>query len=61
MKNFWINGYAVFHDVYDAETIQVLKDEMGHFITNYDMEADEPEDFETKLNNRKNFFLESAW
>jgi len=56
-----MNGYAVFHDVYDAETIQVLKDEMGHFITNYDMEADEPEDFETKHNNRKNFFLESAW
>jgi len=34
---------------------------MGHFIENYDLEADEPEDFETKVNNRASFFLNSAW
>ena len=21
VKNFWINGYAVFHEIYDADTI----------------------------------------
>ena len=61
MKNFWINGYAVFHDVYDPKTIQILKDEMAKIVDDYDMEADEIEDFETKNNNRASYFMNSAW
>ena len=56
-----MNGYAVFHDIYDEHTIQVLKDEMAEIIDNYDIDADQPEDFETKTNNRASFFLNSAW
>lgn len=56
-----MNGYAVFHDIYDAHTIGVLKDEMAEVIARYDIEADQPEDFETKTNNRATFFLNSAW
>lgn len=30
-KNFWMRGYAVFHEVFDSETVNVLKDEMKHY------------------------------
>ena len=48
MKNFWINGYAVFHEIYDAKTLQVMKDEMAQVIDEFDIEQNEVEDFETK-------------
>ena len=41
-----MNGYAVFHDIYDKDTIQVLKEEMAEVIKNFDAEAEEIEDFE---------------
>lgn len=56
-----MNGYAVFHDIYDKDTIQVLKEEMAEVIKNFDAEAEEIEDFETKNNNRADYFLNSAW
>ena len=61
MKNFWINGYAVFHEVYDPKTIQIMKDEMAEIIDKFDIESNEVEDFETKQNNRASYFLDSAW
>ena len=56
-----MNGYAVFHDVYDAETIQVLKDEMAYIIDNFDIEKEKVEDFETENQNRADYFINSAW
>jgi len=56
-----MRGYAVFHDIFDAETIQILKDEMAGVVQDYDIEAEEPEDFETKKNQRTSFFLKSAY
>lgn len=61
VKNFWINGYAIFHDIYEADTLNVLKDEMAKIIDNYDINAEAVEEFETKNNNRADFFLRSAW
>ena len=61
VKNFWINGYAVFKNVYDPNTVQVMKDEMSHFVNNFDLDKEDVEDFETKKNNRANYFLDSAW
>lgn len=61
MKNFWINGYAVFHDIYDANSIQIMKDEMAKIVDEFDVEQNEVEDFETKNNNRASYFLDSAW
>ena len=61
VKNFWINGYAVFHDIYEADTVNVLKDEMANIIDDYDIHAEEIEEFETNTNERADFFLRSAW
>ena len=61
IKNFWINGFAVFHEVYDPKTLQTLKDEMAEIIDKFDIEENEVEDFETKQNNRASYFLNSAW
>jgi len=61
MKNFWKDGYAVFHEVYDPKSIQIMKDEMAEIIDKFDIESNEVEDFETKQNNRASYFLDSAW
>ena len=61
MKNFWKDGYAVFHEVYDSKSIQIMKDEMAEIIDKFDIESNEIEDFETKQNNRASYFLDSAW
>jgi len=36
-----MRGYAVFHDVYDAETIQILKDEMQNYTAKYDFKEED--------------------
>ena len=61
VKDFWKNGYAVFHEIYDANTLKVMKDEMANIIDNFSLEDEEVEDFETKNNNRANYFMDSAW
>jgi len=61
IKNFWMNGYAVFKNVYDPNTVKVMKDEMANFVDKFDLQKENVEDFETKKNNRANYFLDSAW
>ena len=34
---------------------------MANIIEKFDLEEEEVEDFETKDNNRKNYFMDSAW
>lgn len=40
VKNFWTRGYAVFKNVYDPNTIKVLKDEMANIVDRHDIEKD---------------------
>ena len=38
-----------------------MKDEMANVIDKFDLAEEEVEDFETKNNNRANYFIDSAW
>ena len=61
VRNFERDGYAVFNEIYDAATLEILKDEMAALIDDFDVDAEETEEFETKNNNRANVFMNSAW
>ena len=51
----------MFNEIFDQETIKILKDEMAQIVDDFDVENEKGEDFETKANNRADFFLNSAW
>jgi hypothetical protein len=48
IKNFWINGYAIFNEIYDPDTITVMKEEMADFVENYNFEKEKVEFFSSK-------------
>ena len=56
-----MRGYAVFHDIYDAETVQILKDEMRNVTEKYDFSQEDMQVFQTKVGKRRDSFLNSAW
>ena len=60
-KNFWMRGYAVFHEVFDSETVKVLKDEMKHYTEQYELKKEDIQVFQTKVGKRRDAFLNSAW
>lgn len=38
-----------------------MKEEMAEIVGKFDVNNEEMEDFETKNNNRANYFMHSAW
>lgn len=38
-----------------------MKDEMANIVDRFDLDKEDVEDFETKNNNRADYFLNSAW
>ena len=66
MKSYKQNGYAVFNEIYDSETLNSVKRRMSEIVQEIDLSnsSNKIAVFSTENSNkqlREDYFLDSAW